>query len=349
LHHLNKSDEVLGWHLISLHNIHFYHQLMAEMRASILENRFLDYYQNKREELVRTDEDNPATPYIGPKKSRAEKRASLGDYEVHISPKGFSSIRQKSSGEIMHSVNAPAEEASTLYVEPTGIERRLSLKNELVIWDVGLGGASNVMGVIEALAEVDRTGKKVVIESFEIDLDPLRLALRNPQHFPHIRHPAPHVLLRDHHWSSPDGSIEWVLREGDFAREYPKARKPDVIYYDPFSSKTDTGLWTRSLFQQLKEFSGPQPFTLLTYSAATRVRSALLAAGLFVGKGAATGPKSETTIAYHHFPEEPADLLDLEWLRRWERSDARYPTGLSEKDQKEWNEAVRGHPQFKLI
>ena len=130
LHHLIKADEVLGWHLISLHNLRFYHRLMSEMRESILANQFLKYYERKRIELVRTDEENPSTPFRAPVLPRAVKRLerlkSLGDFDVHVSPRGFASIRQKSSGEIMHSVNPPAEEAQALYVEPSRLQDRLT-------------------------------------------------------------------------------------------------------------------------------------------------------------------------------------------------------------------------------
>jgi queuine tRNA-ribosyltransferase len=43
LHHLIKTDEPLGWHLLSLHNITFYHRLMSDMRKNILEGTFLDF------------------------------------------------------------------------------------------------------------------------------------------------------------------------------------------------------------------------------------------------------------------------------------------------------------------
>jgi queuine tRNA-ribosyltransferase len=49
LHHLTKADEYLGWKLISKHNFHFYIQIMAEMRAHILEGTFLSYYREKRD------------------------------------------------------------------------------------------------------------------------------------------------------------------------------------------------------------------------------------------------------------------------------------------------------------
>ena len=55
LHHLHKSDEVLGWKLLSKHNIYFYHRMMKEIRESIHEQRFSSLYRQKREEWARGD------------------------------------------------------------------------------------------------------------------------------------------------------------------------------------------------------------------------------------------------------------------------------------------------------
>jgi queuine tRNA-ribosyltransferase len=48
LHHLTKTQEPLGWTLVGQHNIHFYHQLMREIRQSILEDRFMPLYRPPR-------------------------------------------------------------------------------------------------------------------------------------------------------------------------------------------------------------------------------------------------------------------------------------------------------------
>jgi queuine tRNA-ribosyltransferase len=112
IHHLIKSDEVLGWHLLGLHNMAFYHRLMSEMRQSLLRGDFPGYYKMKRIELARSDDENPGRP---PKKAkRTQPALRLGDYEIHKSAEGYYSIRQISSGELMHSVNPPAEEATKL-------------------------------------------------------------------------------------------------------------------------------------------------------------------------------------------------------------------------------------------
>ncbi|MDB4945005.1 MAG: tRNA-guanine transglycosylase [Labilithrix sp.] len=43
LHHLFKAKEPLGPRLVSLHNLHYYHQLMAESRRAIEEGVFAEY------------------------------------------------------------------------------------------------------------------------------------------------------------------------------------------------------------------------------------------------------------------------------------------------------------------
>ena len=53
----------------------FYHRLLREMRESILRDEFTSYYEKKRFELVRADEENPGHP---PKKAKTAQPASTG-------------------------------------------------------------------------------------------------------------------------------------------------------------------------------------------------------------------------------------------------------------------------------
>ena len=347
LHHLVKSDEVLGWHLIARHNIHFYHQLMREIRESILEDRFLPYYERKRLELVKSDEENPSTPFIPEKPKKSEKRMKLGDYEVHESSRGFSSIRQVSSGEIMHSVNPPEEEARNVYLKPSRIDSRFEGQDEVIIWDVGLGAASNAMAVIQEYENLVPP-KKIRIESFELDLDPLKLAIKHPHRFKHLRHQAPHRLLENQEWVNSTGALGWRLFEGDFLVRMNEAEKPDLVFYDPFSTKVDAPLWTAQAFRALFQATQGKPVMVMTYTVSTLVRAILISEGFYVGSGAASGPKSETTVAFNTLPAEPfrSMLLGPEWLARWERSGAKAPSGLSEEALLQFETRVRNAPQF---
>lgn len=349
LHHLIKTDETLGWHLLSLHNISFYHRLMREMRLSILNGTFLYFYNRKRLELVMSDQENPPTPVKLEKPYKKDKRLQLGDYEVYEGGRGFSSIRQISSGEVMHSVNPPQEEAQNLYLIPAQIDERLKELNEVVIWDVGLGAAHNSMAVILEFMNKDFTGK-IRIVSFENDTDPLKLALRNSHFFPHLHHAAPHELLKNNKWSSPSGNIEWELMQGDFSQSFLGATKPHVIFYDPFSIHTNVELWSEEAFTRLFEYCQGNEVQLLNYSASTAVRATLLAVGFTVGYGPATGPKNATTVAYNESSlahKLGTTLLGEEWLKRWEKSDAKVARGLSKSNEKDFEEKIRRHSQFR--
>jgi queuine tRNA-ribosyltransferase len=364
LHHLVKTEEVLGWHLLTIHNLRFYHRLMQEMRAAILGDAFPHYYETKRTELVRADDEHPSRP-TKQKRFRQAKPARLGDYEVLTSPQGFSSIRQISSGEVMHAVSRPSDEANTLYVEQSGLAARLAgtdegsegvSADELTIWDVGLGAASNAMAAIQCFeAEAKcRDGaplRSLRVISFECDLDPLRLAIKHPGRFPHVRHGAPRRLLETGVWEDASGRLRWELVEGDFLETFPAASAPDLIFYDPFSYKTDAALWTQAVFARLFRHCGRKPAELYTYSSSTAVRVALLTAGFFVAEGAGTGPKVDTTIAFTTaqgaaiHPSSPR-LLGSEWLARWRRSGAKFPTGLTEAQRSALEQQVDGHRQF---
>ncbi|HKB91295.1 MAG TPA: tRNA guanosine(34) transglycosylase Tgt [Opitutaceae bacterium] len=358
IHHLVKADELLGWHLLTIHNLAFYHRLMSEMREHILRDDFLSYYEKKRLELVRNDEENPSHH---PKKVRIHKPRRLGDYEIHTSTQGFSSIRQISSGEVMHSVNRPSDEANKLYIEQSCLASRLlkseSQTDELVIWDVGLGAASNAMAALQCFESCYAEKGQVALRplrlvSFECDLDPLTLATRDAGRFPHLRHGAPFQILETGKWAHASGLFQWELLKGDFLSFIEAAKIPDLIYYDPFSFKTDSLLWTPEVFSRIFKHCLPTSAELYTYSASTAVRVALLSAGFFVGEGAGTGPKADTTVAFTRasgadgHPLSPR-LLGEEWLARWKRSTSKSPATLSAEERIRFEHGIESHPQFR--
>jgi queuine tRNA-ribosyltransferase len=206
------------------------------------------------------------------------------------------------------------------------------------------------MAAIETAEHAPPGARRLTLVSFERDLDALKLALRHPRWFKHLRHPAPQRLLADGVWTSLRAPIEWRLLSGDFADSKHAATPPDLVFFDPFSFKTDGALWTVQAFCELAELWAPLAVELFTYSYSTRVRAALLAAGFYVAHGVATGPRAETTIALTRaaaaLPHGRA-LLGPVWLEKWRRSDARVPFGADPSDPSR-QQAVLGHPQFRL-
>ncbi|MES2526717.1 MAG: MnmC family methyltransferase [Bdellovibrionota bacterium] len=274
----------------------------------------------------------------------------LGDYEVHLNKAGFSSIRQLSSGEIMHSVIPPEIEARTLYVEPAQLSLRMKSESQLVIWDVGLGAASNAMAVIEYINNLSSVPSKVEIVSFENDLDSLKLAMKNPDAFPHLTHPAPHHLLNHNSWSD-EKVLNWKLLLGDFLQLFEAAPKPHVIFYDLYSAKSNPPFWTLDLFQRMYRHCEGTPVMFVTYSASTAVRATMMAAGFYVGYGPSSGPKATTTMAYNDLAltqQLEAKLLGPEWLNLWERSGARMPGSLPPDEVEQFEYKIRNHTQFSV-
>ncbi len=360
LHHLIKVQEPLGWQLLGQHNLHFYHRLLRDVRESILADTFADLYRERRDALGVADLDNPVT------RSRVRKAppTTRGAYAVHLAPEGFASIRHVASGETMHARTPPMDEARSLYVEQSALRERLPLRTgedpadaeALVVWDVGLGAAANAMAAIrcyeDAAAGEPMRGLRIV--SFETDLDPLRLALRHHRHFPYLRHSGPATLLATGEWTSrTHAGLEWRLHEGDFADTVAQAPfAPDLVFYDFFSVATNPEAWTLSAFERLHAACAGRAVELFTYTSSTAVRAALLGAGFWVARGRPTDGRPESTIALTASAADPAagrrhDLLGPEWLQRWRRSHARFPSDVAAGEHAAFAERILGHPQFR--
>ncbi|MET0279934.1 MAG: tRNA guanosine(34) transglycosylase Tgt [Steroidobacteraceae bacterium] len=351
LRHLQATHDSQATQLVGLHNISFYMQLMRTMREHILAGSWLEYYHRQRQVLDARDSYGPKANHRT-KAERTQAKLKLGRYEILVR-EDIGRIRDTVSGEVMHSVNDPAEEARSLYVEQSRLIERLQQPHDdpLVVWDVGLGAAANAMATIHAVEALTpaQLQRRLQLVSFENDLDSLKLALRHTHWFPHLRHLAPNALLASHRWQNAAGSIEWLLLPGDFTSRKHHAPAPDLIFFDPFSFKTDSALWTLQAFRELARICEHKPTQLFTYTYSTRVRAALLAAGFFVAKGRATGPKLETTIALSPLAAVSAhghELLDGKWLGKWARSDARMPMGAADAGGDDWQSAVSGHAQF---
>ena len=355
LYHLNRVHESQSWQLLGLHNLHFYLQLTRTMREHILAGTWSEFYRTQRELLdARDSYGTKSIRYarVDREKREQESRMQLGRYEIVVRD-DIGRIRDKESGEVMHSVNDPTEEARSLYVEQSRMIEHLQTGGEpLVVWDVGLGAAANAMAAIQACEALNakQRVRPLQLISFENDLDSLKLAFQHRKWFGHLKHDAPQQLLANNRWTSADEFVDWILLPGDFTVRKRDAATPDIVFFDPFSFKTDSELWTLAAFQDLHRLCGDHATELFTYTYSTAARTAMLAAGFYVAKGRATGPKHETTIALSPAAargQHGRELLASEWLARWERSGAQAPLGVAAGDES-WREAVLAHPQFRI-
>jgi len=155
---------------------------------------------------------------------------------------------------------------------------------------------------IESKKEIAATGPTALrplhLISFERDLDPLILAARHASHFPHLRHGAPHGLLNKGRWGHASSLIDWQLLRGDFLEHLEAAPAPDLIYFDPFSSKTDTALWHTDVFCADPPALSVGAAELLYLCGRHGGARGFVARRFYVAEGVGTGPKATTTVAF---------------------------------------------------
>lgn len=253
----------------------------------------------------------------------------------------------------MHGSVGPWAEANALYVEPSRLASRLlaAPSGDLVLFDVGLGAASNALAAIRVALDLgDTPRRRLHIVSFERDIGLLEFAFEHFEAFEHFAgfRSALAAALTQRHWQSPCGTIQWDIRVGDFLTLIDhEALRPDIIFHDPYSPAANPEMWDVACFTKLRQLAktGVEPTTLFTYSCATPIRTALLLAGFVIGSGPATGRMKETTQA----STELAGLavpFGERWLKRWLRSDARYPLRTGPEAYEAVIRSVRTHPQF---
>jgi tRNA U34 5-methylaminomethyl-2-thiouridine-forming methyltransferase MnmC len=245
-----------------------------------------------------------------------------GLFELVTVPGGARSMRSREHGETFHPGIGPMEEAQILHVAQHRLEERMRARDQFVIWDVGLGAGANALAVIEAILAMQSPPPQVELRSFDQTLDPLRFALK---HADELEYPA--------RWSREIaelltekevkiGAITWRIELGDFRRRVAdrEVPRPRAVLFDPYSPATNPDMWTREVFQSIRE-RADDDCTLTTYTRSTVMRVRLLLAGWHVGRGAATGEKTETTVAATRLEELRAPLR-RDWLDRVRRSTA---------------------------
>jgi queuine tRNA-ribosyltransferase len=208
------------------------------------------------------------------------------------------------------------------------------------------------MAAIECYEKVSAV-RPLRIISFENDLDSLRLALGQKQDFPYLRVDAINAILSDGHWQPEnDAGLNWLLLPGDFLETMSRAPAPDLIFYDMFSTKTSSHLWSAATFRRLFQACAGRAAELFTYTCSTANRAAFLAAGFYVARGRNAGEKLETTIALT--PAElrgtfakRRELLGGDWLAKWSRSAAKFPTDIAPSERSAFEKIIREHEQFR--
>jgi len=351
LHHLVKCKEPLGPRLLSIHNLHHYGALMARARAAIEAGRYPAFAAETLAALDRHEHDRSARPPgkrapppAPPPRPPLDPAPEGGPrWQIVVTAQGAPAVRDAQVGEVMHPVIGAAVESERLYVSQSRLrERLLEYGPPLVLFDVGLGAASNALAALRAAEAVGH--RRLELVSFERELGALELAASDEGAArlglsPSDLEACRAILARG---ALERGPVRWRLAPGDLQETLP--REPalaDVVFWDPFSPRADPAPWSMETFTALRGRCASGA-VLFTYSTATATRTALLLGGFAVGHGDPSGPKEETTAA----ATDAALLarpLDGRWLARVARSSAPFPPDAPPDAL----ERVRACPQFR--
>jgi len=277
--------------------------------------------------------------------SYALRRQSNGSYAVY----------HVGLGETMHPHLGPWAEATRLYVGGSRLERALKEparpgeRAELVVFDVGLGGAANALAAIacrEGIVRAGRQARPLAVVSFEQELAALAFVLEQADRLGYVSGylAALRAILADGAWEA--AGVRWEVRLGDFVQLIQiEPRRADIVFYDPFSHHTNPDMWSvpvlQAVYRSRRPGSGQR---LVTYSSAFGVRAALLLAGYYVGEGVRLDGRP-TTLAATSFAdlEQP---LDMTWLGRWRRDREPWPPGTALEQHKPIRAALLAHAQW---
>ncbi len=247
-------------------------------------------------------------------------------HEVVRTRGGALAMRSVEAGEVMHPGVGPLAEAEQLYVQQSRLAERLlaSEARELVLFDVGLGAGSNALAARAVSERAPAGAARLQLVSFERELGALELALQHGAAFGLDGEPgeAARTLLAS--GCHETARTRWRLVRGELLETLAhEPARAELVFWDPFSPRANPLLWTIAAFATLRAAAGPR-CVVLTYSASTATRVALLLAGWAVGIGDPIGDKTQTTVA----AVRAADLarpLDRGWLARLARADAPLP------------------------
>lgn len=280
---------------------------------------------------------------------------SPDQYSIIPLANGDACVHASDVGETMHPVVGPLVEARTLYARQLKlVERAALLDRPMVIWDVGCGAGGNALVVLDELAA---SGCNAELISFDHTLEGLRFAARSADRLPCMAgwKSVVEELVEERSvaFARHTAGFNWRFHETDFPTWLTGGvaeAAPDSILYDAWSPKNNPAMWTLDVFRKLHARLDPhRPCNLATYSRSTLLRTTLLAAGFYAGRGVACGAKEETTVAANTpgLIERP---LDRAWLEKAMRSSAAAPLEQPVYVREPLGDAIkttlRRHPQF---
>lgn len=221
------------------------------------------------------------------------------------------SEQRENQSETLHSIHGARTEAFEKFVIPSKLKELAKDVDVIKVLDICSGIGYNTSAILDYLKDSD---VKIEVDMIESSIETLASTLFVPnicESHSYVKKVIENYLIENGYLqynkvlSSLPKNITINIHVCD-AREYLKTadeKEYDAVFLDPFSPSKSPELYSVDFFKKLKEFLTPTAL-ILTYTAASPVRSAIVGAGLYIGEGPQV-KRSGGTIA-SRFP----DLID---------------------------------------
>ena len=201
--------------------------------------------------------------------------------------------------EAYHSTKAGAYTESLLkFVLPCKIDQLAKNQNKIDILDIGFGLGYNVAVAVEVAT---KNNPDIFLEIISVEKDKDIFSKIKQLELPEQLQDIYSQILSGHFdgdiYTATAKNFKLTILFGE-ARQVIKTidHKFDAVFYDAFSPKVNTEMWTVELFKKVKDLM-KEDAILATYSASLAVRKGLIEAGFKIGLIEPVGRKSFSTVA----------------------------------------------------
>jgi tRNA U34 5-methylaminomethyl-2-thiouridine-forming methyltransferase MnmC len=238
-------------------------------------------------------------------------------FDPYITDDGSYTFFSEEFGQTFHSKFGAKEESIFKYAIPTLLAQKAD-RGHLRILDICYGLGYNSAA---ALATIWRSNPKCTVEIIALELDRI-VIISAIEHnlLNEWEEPIPQLLAelaRAETIESERLTARLIL--GDARQTIDRVIdlnfKADAIFLDPFSPTACPQLWTIEFIDRVAQCCVSDGI-IATYSCAAAIRTAMIAAGLFVGDSKPVGRKSPGTIASFNASQlTPLSQQELEHLQ----------------------------------
>jgi len=200
--------------------------------------------------------------------------------------------RDNQESETLHSRYGAITESYEKFVKPSGLLEVSKYKDTIRVLDICSGIGYNVAALLNYMKDED---VEIVIDMIESSVETLTTSLFIPDvtnSYSYIKKAVESYLIENEYLkftkvvSHIPSNIHININVCD-AREFIKNRAEgeyDAVFLDPYSPSKSPELYSVDFFKHLYQYLTSDAL-ILTYTAASPVRSALIHAGFYVGEG----------------------------------------------------------------